>query len=121
MKKLILIASTVLVLSACGKKDETVATTAAGTVPAPQTCTQPGYVWNGSSCVVGQPGAAYPGQPNYQYNGQTGYMPYYPSYQNMCGSYPQYPGQYPTYCGSYSNFSNYRWYSYNGYYFYVRY
>ncbi len=114
MKRLILIASTVLVLSACGKKDEEPVVTAAAGVAVPQTCTQPGYVWNGSTCVIGQNGAVYPGQPGY--TGQPGYQPYYPSYQSMCGSYPQYPGQYPTYCGS--NWSRYRWYSNGGMYFY---
>ncbi len=114
MKNFLILAATLVVLTACGKKDEPVVTTSAATVP---TCPA-GQVWNGSTCVIGQTGSVYPGQP---YNGQPGYTPYYPSYPQMCGSYnnyPQYPGQYP-YCGT--NWSRYRWYSYGGMYFYYYY
>lgn len=120
MKNLCLVAFAALVLVACGKKDEPVVTTSNAVTP--QTC-QAGYIWNGSTCVVGQPGQVYPGQPGQPgYPGQPGTQPYYPSYPQMCGGgyggYPQYPGQYP-YCGS--SWSSYRFYSYNGYIFWVRY
>ena len=112
MKNFILAIATLVVLTACGKKDEPVVSTAAATTPS---C-QAGYVWNGSSCVIGQTGSIYPGQPGY--TGQPGYQPYYPSYPQMCGGgMPQYPGQYP-YC---SNWSRYRWYTYGGMYFYYYY
>lgn len=84
---LTLVLGSLIALSGCGKDDEG----SNNTIIGQNNCQAP-YVWNGSSCVIGNPGTGTgyypPGNGGY---GCGGYQqPGYPQYPQ-----PQYPQQYP--------------------------